>query len=78
LVVKNKLHFLDILEKVQGKIEVWRSKTLSQAGKTVLVKVVAYFIPSYAMSSFLLPDNLSPFGYCIQKHLVGFSKRQIS
>jgi hypothetical protein len=27
--------FSDILEKVQGKIEGWRSKTLSQAGKTL-------------------------------------------
>jgi len=51
--------FSDILEKVQGKIEGWRSKTLSQAGKTVLVKVVASTIPSYAMSSFLLPE-----GFC--------------
>jgi hypothetical protein len=50
--------FSDILEKVQGKIEGWRSKTLSQAGKTILVKVVVPAIPSYAMSSFLLPDGL--------------------
>jgi hypothetical protein len=50
--------FLDILEKVQGKIDGWRSKTLSQAGKTVLIKVVAAAIPSYAMSSFLLSDSL--------------------
>jgi hypothetical protein len=49
--------FLDILDKVQGKIEGWRSKTLSQAGKTVLIKVVASAIPSYAMSSFLLSDS---------------------
>jgi exonuclease III len=48
--------FSDILEKAQGKIAGWRSKTLSQAGKTVLVKVVASAIPSYAMSTFLLPD----------------------
>jgi hypothetical protein len=44
------------LDKVQGKIEGWRSKTLSQAGKTILIKVVAS--TSYAMSSFLLPDGL--------------------
>jgi hypothetical protein len=50
--------FSDILDKVQAKIEGWRSKTLSQAGKTVLVKVVASAIPSYAMSTFLLPDGL--------------------
>jgi hypothetical protein len=50
--------FSEILDKVQGKIEGWRSKTLSQAGKTILIKVVASTIPSYAMSSFLLPDGL--------------------
>jgi hypothetical protein len=50
--------FSNILDKVQAKIEGWRSKTLSQAGKTVLVKVVASAIPSYAMSTFLLPDGL--------------------
>jgi hypothetical protein len=50
--------FFDILDKVKGKIEGWRSKTLSQAGKSVLIKVVASSIPSYAMSSFLIPDEL--------------------
>jgi len=45
--------FSDILEKVQGKIEGWRSKTLSQVGKTIFGKVVAY-----AMSYFLLLDGL--------------------
>jgi hypothetical protein len=49
--------FSDIFEKVQGCIEDWRSKTLSQAGKSILIKVVASSISSYAMSSFLLPDN---------------------
>jgi hypothetical protein len=49
--------FSDILDKVQRRIEGWRSKTLSQAGRSVLMKVVASSIPSYAMSSFLLPDN---------------------
>jgi hypothetical protein len=31
---------------------------LSQAGKTILIKVVAFTIPSYAMSSFMLTDGL--------------------
>jgi len=50
--------FFDILDKVNGKIEGWRSKTLSQVGKSVLIKVVASSIPSYAMSSFFIPDEL--------------------
>jgi hypothetical protein len=49
--------FVDILDKVNGKIEGWKSKTLSQAGKSVLIKVVASTILSYAMSSFLLSDK---------------------
>jgi hypothetical protein len=47
------------LEKVLGKIEGWRAKTLSQAGRSELIKSVAATIPSYAMSSFLLPISLS-------------------
>ena len=44
--------FKYILEKVSGKIEGWRAKTLSQAGRTVLIKLVATTIPFYVMSSF--------------------------
>jgi hypothetical protein len=51
--------FNDILDKVSGKIEGWRAKTLSQVGRTVLIKSVASTIPSYAMSSFLLPRSIS-------------------
>jgi hypothetical protein len=39
------------------RIEGWCFKTLSQAEKSVIIKVVASFIPSYAMSSFLLPND---------------------
>jgi hypothetical protein len=31
---------------------------LPQAGKTILIKVLAFAIPSYTMSSFMLPDGL--------------------
>jgi hypothetical protein len=51
--------FKDILEKVSGKIEGWRAKTLSQGGRTVLLKSVASSILSYAMSSFLLPISFT-------------------
>jgi hypothetical protein len=51
--------FKDLLGKVSGKIDGWRAKTLSQAGCSVLIKSVAATIPSYAMSSFLLPLSLS-------------------
>jgi hypothetical protein len=50
--------FNDIVEKVQGKIEEWRAKSLSQAFRIVLIKSVATSIPTYAMSSFLLPRDI--------------------
>ena len=51
--------FKDILDKVSGKIEGWHAKTLSQAGRTVLIKLMASSIPSYDMSSFLMPISFS-------------------
>jgi hypothetical protein len=47
-----------VLDKVFHKIEGWRVKTLSQAGRTVLIKACAAAIPSYAMSTFVLPDSV--------------------
>jgi hypothetical protein len=44
--------FSDILDKVNGNIEGWRSKTLLQAGKTTPIKTVVSALPSYAMSFF--------------------------
>ncbi|XP_059451183.1 uncharacterized protein LOC132181985 [Corylus avellana] len=46
-----------ILDKVLSKMEGWRAKTLSQAGRLVLIKSIAATIPSYAMSTFLLPSS---------------------
>jgi hypothetical protein len=51
--------FKDVLEKVLGKIEGWGAKTLSQADRTVLIKSVAASIPTYAMSTFLLPTSFN-------------------
>jgi hypothetical protein len=47
--------FQGIIDKVLSRIEGWRAKTLSQAGKLVLIKSVATTLPSYAISSFMLP-----------------------
>jgi hypothetical protein len=38
-------------------MEGWRAKTLSQAGRLVLIKAIAAAVPSYAMSTFLLPKS---------------------
>jgi hypothetical protein len=48
--------FQSIIDKVQNKVEGWRSKTLSQAGRLVLIKLVAIVIPT--MISFLLLTSI--------------------
>jgi hypothetical protein len=50
--------FLNIIDKVKNKMDGWRAKTLSQAGRLALIKLVAAAIPSYAMSTFLLPHKI--------------------
>jgi hypothetical protein len=47
-----------VLDKVLNKIEGWRAKTLSQVGRTVLIKATAAAIPSYTMSTYMLPISL--------------------
>jgi hypothetical protein len=50
--------FQSIIDKVANKVEGWRAKTLSQAGRLTLIKSVVAAIPSYAMSTFLLPLSI--------------------
>ena len=50
--------FHNIIDKVKNKMDGWRAKTLSQADKLVLIKSVAAAIPSYAISTFLLPYKI--------------------
>jgi hypothetical protein len=47
--------FQGIIDKVLSRIEGWRAKTLSRVGRLVLIKLEVAALPSYAMSSFLLP-----------------------
>jgi hypothetical protein len=53
-----KMAFQSILDKVLNRIEGWRAKHLSQAGRLTLIKTVAAALPSYAMSSFMLPNSI--------------------
>ncbi|GJU10751.1 ribonuclease H [Tanacetum coccineum] len=53
-----KVGFQDILDKIKKKLGGWKEKTVSIAGKEVLIKSVAQTMPMYIMNIFLLPGNL--------------------
>jgi hypothetical protein len=53
-----KAAFQNIIDRVNSKMDGWRAKSLSQAGRLLLIKFVAAAIPSYAMSTFLLPKSI--------------------
>ncbi|XP_060969468.1 uncharacterized protein LOC133036755 [Cannabis sativa] len=56
---KNKNAILGFLkDKMKKKIFSWETKFLSKAGKEVLIKSVAQALPSYAMSVFLLTQEI--------------------
>jgi hypothetical protein len=47
-----------IIDKVWKKLKGWKEKYLSYAGREILIKDIAQAIPTYLMSSFLMPKNL--------------------
>ncbi|KAL8127117.1 hypothetical protein AgCh_014147 [Apium graveolens] len=53
-----KIVFNFLKERVNKKIADWSNKTLSKAGKTILIKGVAQSIPTYCMSCFKIPKSL--------------------
>ncbi|KAL3849582.1 hypothetical protein ACJIZ3_011464 [Penstemon smallii] len=50
--------FSNLIEKLSLKLSGWKSKCLSQAGRTVLIKSVAQSLPIYHMNSFLIPKTI--------------------
>ena len=59
VVGKNKMaSFNYIKERVWGKLQGWKEKLLSQAGREVLLKAVVQAIPTFPMSCFKLPIGL--------------------
>ena len=52
------LTFSNLKDKVWKKLQGWKGKMLSRAGKEVLIKAVAQSIPTYSMGVFQLPKKL--------------------
>jgi hypothetical protein len=50
--------FQNIVDRVKRRLNDWKNKFLSQASKEVLLKTVIQAIPTYCMSTFLLPKEL--------------------
>ena len=55
---KRKASLNYIKERVWSKLQGWKEKLLSQAGREILLKVVVQAIPTFAMSCFKLPVGL--------------------
>ena len=53
-----KQNFIYLKERVWKKLQGWKEKILSQAGREVLIKSVIHAIPTYTMSCFKLPKGL--------------------
>ncbi|CAJ2667453.1 unnamed protein product [Trifolium pratense] len=52
-----KATFAYIKDRIWRKINSWRSRHLSKAGKEVMIKSVLQAIPSYVMSIYIIPDT---------------------
>ena len=53
-----KCAFNDIKDRIWKRLQGWKEKLLSQAGREILIKAVIQAIPSYAMSCFRFPASL--------------------
>jgi len=59
MVGRNKISiFSYIKDRIWTKFQSWSAKSLSKAGKEVLIKYVAQAIPSYCMGAFIIPTSL--------------------
>ncbi|CAN0888737.1 Transposon TX1 uncharacterized 149 kDa protein [Linum grandiflorum] len=50
--------FQHLKERIWKRIQVWRGRKLSMAGREVLIKAVAQAIPTYFMNTFLFTDGM--------------------
>jgi len=52
---KRKVHFVDLIKKIQNKLHVWKGKVLSFGGKSVLINHVLQSLPIYMLSAIVPP-----------------------
>ncbi|KAG6641550.1 hypothetical protein CIPAW_09G081400 [Carya illinoinensis] len=50
--------YKEMLEKINKRLEGWKSKLLSQAGRSMLIRTVASTIHTYQMSTHMLPKSI--------------------
>lgn len=50
--------YKEMLEKINKHLEGWKSKMLSQAGRTMLIRTVVGAIPTYQMATHLIPKSI--------------------
>ncbi|KAL0303490.1 UNVERIFIED_CONTAM: hypothetical protein Sradi_6217100 [Sesamum radiatum] len=50
--------FLNLKDKVWARLQSWKYKNLSQAGKAILIKSVIQSMPTFVMSCFLIPNSI--------------------
>ena len=50
--------FQHVLDRINGRLESWKAKTLTLAGRTVLTQAVLNSTPIYKMQSTFLPTSL--------------------
>lgn len=55
---KKKEIFKLVVDKVRKKVKGWKERTLSEAGKEVLIKAVTQAIPTYIMGYYRMPKGL--------------------
>lgn len=51
--------YLEVLERVQQKLQGWKAECLSLAARTTLIKSVTLTMPSYVMQTALLPKSIT-------------------
>jgi hypothetical protein len=65
--------FIDLKDKILARILRWKARLLSQVARTTLVKSMVNAIPTYLMSSFMLPRSLcASINSCIRKFWWGY------